>query len=260
MDSTIIGARTLEQLDQNLGALSVTLDAADVAALEAVSTPTLGFPIPFLQMADTIMHAGATVDGEPSETWPMAPVSDRGAILIGQGGDGHHDDQRIGTWDGPRVDERVSGLRRLVPGARGGGAASGPDGRVGPGPRTPEVDAGMTAETILDRALARAALQDESGLELEYEYLVASTVDSLNGDGEVTETEAARYHRYPLEGLLYEELTEKDGQPLDDDARREERERKEEFVREARAHAARGERYEPDEMNVRFDRGAHVAL
>ena len=76
VDSTIIGARTMEQLEQDLAGLAVTLDDRQVEALDQVSTPTLSFPLPFLQMATTIMHAGSTVDGEPSEVWPMAPQSD----------------------------------------------------------------------------------------------------------------------------------------------------------------------------------------
>ena len=76
VDSTIIGARTLEQLDQNLAALDVRLDAAEVEALDARSVATLSFPMPFLEMAPTIMHAGATVNGVPSEAWPMAPTTD----------------------------------------------------------------------------------------------------------------------------------------------------------------------------------------
>jgi aryl-alcohol dehydrogenase-like predicted oxidoreductase len=76
VDSTIIGARTMAQLESNLTGLAVTLDDAQGAALDAVSTPTYGFPIPFLQMAPSIMHSGATVDGVASEPWPMAPQTD----------------------------------------------------------------------------------------------------------------------------------------------------------------------------------------
>ena len=112
----------------------------------------------------------------------------------------------------------------------------------------------LTADDILQRVFERAATQDESGVELTYEYIVASTVESLNGDGEVTDVEMARYHRYPLEGFLYEELIERDGESLDDDDAREEQKKREDFIREARAHAERGEEYEPDEMMVRFDR------
>lgn len=74
--STIIGARTMEQLEQNLAGLDVTLSGDQMEALDKVSQPTLAFPAPFLQAASTIMHAGATVNGETSEVWPMAPTSD----------------------------------------------------------------------------------------------------------------------------------------------------------------------------------------
>ncbi len=73
VDSTIIGARTMDQLESNLAGLDVSLSSEDVAALDEASTPTLSFPMPFLHMAPMIMHAGATVEGVPSEVWPMAP-------------------------------------------------------------------------------------------------------------------------------------------------------------------------------------------
>lgn len=69
--STIIGARRLDQLDQNLAALDVTLKAEHIAALGCVSEPSLNFPTPFLRMANSIMHAGATVNGESSELLPL---------------------------------------------------------------------------------------------------------------------------------------------------------------------------------------------
>ncbi len=74
--STIIGARTLDQLEQNLVGLSLKLDAEYIQALDQVSQPTLGFPINFLQAAPMIMHSGATVNQEPSEVWPMSPRTD----------------------------------------------------------------------------------------------------------------------------------------------------------------------------------------
>ena len=76
VDSTIIGARTMAQLESNLAGLVVALDVGQVVALDAASTPTFSFPLPFLDAAPTIMHAGAQVDGVPSEAWPMAPMSD----------------------------------------------------------------------------------------------------------------------------------------------------------------------------------------
>jgi aryl-alcohol dehydrogenase-like predicted oxidoreductase len=74
--STIIGARRIDQLDQNLASLDVKLTPAQVAALDALSQPTLNFPASFLKAANMIMHGGATVNGEPSQPWPMQPNSD----------------------------------------------------------------------------------------------------------------------------------------------------------------------------------------
>ncbi len=74
--STIIGARRLEQLDQNLAALEVTIAPQDVAALDTLSKPTLGFPMQFMSVATMFSHSGATVNGEKSIVWPLAPTSD----------------------------------------------------------------------------------------------------------------------------------------------------------------------------------------
>ena len=74
--STIIGARTLDQLEQNLAGLDLSLEKEHIQALDIVSEPALGFPWAFLQTASTIMHAGETVNGETSGVWPLAPASD----------------------------------------------------------------------------------------------------------------------------------------------------------------------------------------
>jgi aryl-alcohol dehydrogenase-like predicted oxidoreductase len=74
--STIIGARRLDQLDQNLAALDVRLSAEQVAALDRISQPTLNFPAGFIRFASMFMHGGATVNGEPSQIWPLAPRTD----------------------------------------------------------------------------------------------------------------------------------------------------------------------------------------
>ena len=76
VSSVIIGARRLQQLEQNLAAFDVSLDAEDLGTLDAVSAPTLGFPSTFLRAANMIMHNGTTVNGEVSVPWPMAPKSD----------------------------------------------------------------------------------------------------------------------------------------------------------------------------------------
>jgi aryl-alcohol dehydrogenase-like predicted oxidoreductase len=69
--STIIGARRLEQLDQNLAALDLTLTPDHVAALNQLSEPALNFPAAFLKFSTSFMHAGATVNGEPSQLMPL---------------------------------------------------------------------------------------------------------------------------------------------------------------------------------------------
>ena len=74
--STIIGARSVAQLEQNLTALDVRLTPEHNVALDAVSAPTLGFPHAFLKFASMFSGGGTTVNGEPSVPWPMAPSSD----------------------------------------------------------------------------------------------------------------------------------------------------------------------------------------
>ncbi|WNG41395.1 aldo/keto reductase [Archangium violaceum] len=74
--STIIGARTLEQLENNVSALDVKLTPEQVAALDEVSKPTLNFPAGFLQGAPVFMHGGNTVNGLTAPPWPLAPKPD----------------------------------------------------------------------------------------------------------------------------------------------------------------------------------------
>ena len=74
--STIIGARRMDQLEQNLAALDLTLTAEQIAALDKLSAPSLNFPATFLKAAPSFMHAGATVNGEKSTVWPLSPKDD----------------------------------------------------------------------------------------------------------------------------------------------------------------------------------------
>lgn len=75
--STIIGARTLAQLDDNLAALDVKLTPEQIRALDALSRPTLGFPIAFLgERAGSFMHPGLTVNGVTGAPSPMIPKND----------------------------------------------------------------------------------------------------------------------------------------------------------------------------------------
>jgi aryl-alcohol dehydrogenase-like predicted oxidoreductase len=74
--STIIGARRIDQLEQNLAALDLELAPDEIAALARLSEPSLNFPANFLKVANMFMHAGATVNGEPSQQWPLLPKND----------------------------------------------------------------------------------------------------------------------------------------------------------------------------------------
>ncbi len=69
--STIIGARTLDQLDQNLGALDIKLAAAHLATLDELSRPVLPFPVNFLGRAGSFMHGGITVNGDAAKPSPF---------------------------------------------------------------------------------------------------------------------------------------------------------------------------------------------
>src|SRR4051794_15111430 len=62
--STIIGARRMDQLEQNLAALELRLTADQIARLDRLSKPTLGFPMQFLNVAGTFSQGGTTVNGE----------------------------------------------------------------------------------------------------------------------------------------------------------------------------------------------------
>jgi aryl-alcohol dehydrogenase-like predicted oxidoreductase len=74
--STIIGARTMEQLDDNLGALDVKLTPAHVQALDAASKPTLSFPADMLSAVPMFAFGGTTINGQSSTAWAQAPQND----------------------------------------------------------------------------------------------------------------------------------------------------------------------------------------
>ena len=113
------------------------------------------------------------------------------------------------------------------------GAPPAPD-TSGAGDDAPPLD------EIIARMIERAERQDESESELRYESRIVTTSNRLDGAGEITETETREHRRYPLEGELYEELIARDGRPLDAGEQREEREKRDEFVREARERAREG--------------------
>lgn len=107
---------------------------------------------------------------------------------------------------------------------------------------------------IIDRMIERAEAQDETGAELSYEARIVTRIDTLNAEGEVTKTEEWLHKRYPVESQLFDELIARDGQPLDEQERREQAERRDKFAREARERADKGDgRVETgDERQIRL--------
>jgi hypothetical protein len=111
-----------------------------------------------------------------------------------------------------------------------------------------------TAEEIIDRAIARSDRQFESLVDAVFESEKVTNVKSLDGDGKITNTDQTRYRQYPLAGALFEEMVEKDGQPLSEKERRKEQEKKKDFVREVEKRTARGEHPQPEtEPGIRFN-------
>lgn len=76
VSSTIIGARSIEQLEQNLGALDIGLTHEHVAKLDAMTEPQLDFPAGFVKMAPSFMHGGLTVNRVSAPVVPVLPRAD----------------------------------------------------------------------------------------------------------------------------------------------------------------------------------------
>ena len=69
--SSLIGARTVEQLQQNISALDVLFDESQLDRLQAVSAVDLGFPHEFLTrpMVRSVTTGRTTVRPRPVRTW-----------------------------------------------------------------------------------------------------------------------------------------------------------------------------------------------
>ena len=74
--STIIGARTMEQLIQNLDSLKLQLSDQHMTRLNEASEPKLNFPHDFLKYATNLSAGGTTINGKPSKPWRLAPTND----------------------------------------------------------------------------------------------------------------------------------------------------------------------------------------
>ncbi len=67
---TLIGARTVEQLDANLASLNMELSVEELTRLDELTTPELNFPFAFLQAtALNWQQAGTTINGVASQAF-----------------------------------------------------------------------------------------------------------------------------------------------------------------------------------------------
>ena len=72
--STIIGARKLAQLDDNLQSLDVQLSADELARLDTLTKPTLGFPQRMQPLFPSLHNGGTTVNGVYAPASPFGLV------------------------------------------------------------------------------------------------------------------------------------------------------------------------------------------
>lgn len=69
--STIIGARGLAQLEDNVKALDIALTADEFARLDALTKPTFGFPQSMQPVFPMILNGGTSVNGVQAPTTPF---------------------------------------------------------------------------------------------------------------------------------------------------------------------------------------------
>jgi hypothetical protein len=111
----------------------------------------------------------------------------------------------------------------------------------------------LSAQAIVDRAVARAEAQHNLLIDSKFESQVFMSIKSLDNSGLVTETEVTGYRQYPLLGALYEELIEQDGRALNARERSSEEKNKAKFIREIEKRKKRGLHPQPEKrQGIRF--------
>jgi aryl-alcohol dehydrogenase-like predicted oxidoreductase len=73
VSSIILGARRLDQLDDNLAAADVTLSVEQVQKLDELSKPSLPFPAGMEAIAPSFAYAGTTINGKTAPISPWVP-------------------------------------------------------------------------------------------------------------------------------------------------------------------------------------------
>jgi hypothetical protein len=111
----------------------------------------------------------------------------------------------------------------------------------------------LPTQAIVDRAVARAETQHNLLTDAKFESQVFMSIQSLNDGGQVTETDSTRYHQYPLNEALFEELIEQDGRALNARERSAEEKNKAKFIREVEKRKKRGLHPQPEKRpGIRF--------
>jgi len=75
VSSTIIGARRLSQLEDNIKGIELTLGKEELERLDALTRPTFGFPQNMLPMFASIHNGGTTVNGSYAEPTSFGVVA-----------------------------------------------------------------------------------------------------------------------------------------------------------------------------------------
>jgi hypothetical protein len=111
----------------------------------------------------------------------------------------------------------------------------------------------LSAQAIVDRAVARAEAQFSLQVDAKFESQVFMSIQSLDDGGQVTKTDLTNYHQYPLQGALFEELIAKDGRTLNAQEQNVEEKNKTKFIREVEKRKKRGLHPQPEKRpGIRF--------
>jgi hypothetical protein len=98
------------------------------------------------------------------------------------------------------------------------------------------------AEEIIQKALERTTWAEAQDFENKYAYTQWTASEKLDGQGTVKERRERFYHVFPINGVAYARLVQKDGKPLSPEELKKEQEREREF----REKLARNERHSAD--------------
>lgn len=71
VSSTIVGARTLTQLEENVASLTVELSASDIATLDGQTTPRFSYPVTTLPAGRLTGYGDLTINGESFAESPL---------------------------------------------------------------------------------------------------------------------------------------------------------------------------------------------